>query len=142
MIRLPFLVLLLALVFFASKSAIFAELPTPQPAAPLFQDRPFGPRPDPTDTPPARKLDEDDEKPIPLSWIIGGACAVALATAVLLYGSARQWRSSNLFDRQYRFPVLPNPALRFGGKKCGGHLAQIHFGSDVMSSKRSEAKDA
>ena len=133
MIRLALLSLIIALL---TPGGLFAQLATPAPAGPLFEDRPFGPR-EPDATPLTRKVNPEDETPIPLSWIVGGACAVALATALLLYGSARQWRSSNLFDRQYRFPVLPNPALRFGGKKNGGHLAQIHFGSEIRRTAES-----
>ncbi len=131
------LALLLSIFLLASAGPLLAELATPAPAAPLFQDRPFGPRPAPTDTPAARKINPEDDKPIPLTWIIGGACAAAIAIALLLYGSARRWRSSNLFDRQYRFPVDPNPALRFGGKKCGGHLAQVRFGSAIKPTEPS-----
>ena len=137
-------ILLVVLVLWLGQSSqLFAELPTPEPAGALFKDRPFGPQPPPTPTPASRRINPDDDKPIPLSWIIGGASAAALAIAALLYGSARQWRSSNLFDRQYRFPADPKPALRFGAKKCGGHLARVQFGSALgPSPQRSETKDA
>ncbi|MDQ6913165.1 MAG: hypothetical protein M3128_09865 [Verrucomicrobiota bacterium] len=99
---------------------------TPTPSAPLFEERPYGPRPLETPTP-MRKIKEPD-KPIPVGWIIGGAAIIAIGTTVFLWGSARQWHSSNLFDRQYRFPRSTKVAVRFGAKRCGGHVATVRLG--------------
>ncbi len=108
-------------------------LPPPQPAEPLLQERPFGPLPEATETPPPKKFEDEDEKPIPRGWIIGGVAAAVLALAGILYGSARAWHSSNLFDQQYRFPVNDKPALRFGGQRCGGHMATIRSGDSRVA---------
>jgi hypothetical protein len=109
---------------------LFAAAPTPfpppQPAGPLFEERRFGPLPEPTATPSPRKL-EEDAKPIPRGWIIGGAITAALVVVGILYGSARAWYSANIFDQQYRFPVNDKPALRFGGHRSGGHSAAINL---------------
>ncbi len=98
-------------------------LPAPQPAGSLFKERPFGPLPPPTEAP-VKRFDTE-EKPIPTSYIIGGAAAALLIIALILWGSARAWRSANIFDQQYRFPANPEPALRFGGARSGGHMATI-----------------
>jgi hypothetical protein len=110
------------------------SFPPPKPAGPLFKQRPFGPLPPPTQTPAPKHFDPDDDKPIPREWIIGGWVAAALLLAGILYGSARAWRSSNIFDQQYRFPTNDDPALRFGGPRCGGHMATIHGGDGRPSS--------
>jgi hypothetical protein len=134
---------MLCLSSFGATRDLRAQAVTPEPAAPLFQDRPFGPRPPPTPTPERKKIDTEDEKPIPLSWIIGGASAAVMAIALLLFFAAGRWRSSNLFDRQYRFPLVQNPPLRFGGKKSGGHLARIQFGPEILPAvESSKTKDA
>jgi hypothetical protein len=66
-------------------------------------------------------------KPIPLSWKIAIATtALAVAASTLLF-SMRAWRSSNLFDREYRFPAAANVALRLGANKSGGCMATIDF---------------
>ena len=75
---------------------------------------------------PMRKIKEP-EQPIPVGWIIGGAAVIVIGTALFLWGSARQWHSSNLFDRQYRFPRSTKVAQRFGAKRCGGHMATVRF---------------
>ena len=107
--------------------------PTPAPTEPLFQERPFGPRP--LETPTPMRKQKEPEKPIPIEWIIGGAVVIVIGTALFLWGSARQWHSSNLFDRQYRFPRASKVALRFGAKRCGGHMATVRF--DSSKSKNS-----
>ena len=124
-ILLPFL--LLMLLGTGSFAASPPALPPPKPAEPLFQERPFGPLPEASETPPPRKVETVEEEPIPRAWIIGGVAAAVLALAGILYGSARAWHSSNLFDQQYRFPVNNKPALRFGGARCGGHMATIRL---------------
>jgi hypothetical protein len=69
-------------------------------------------------------------RPIPLAVkiaiVIGG---FALATAAL-FVSMRAWRSSNLFDRQYRFPEIDRVALRLGGTRSGGCMAALDFRSE------------
>ena len=131
---------LAALVLTASTSALCAPSPFPAPssAQSLFQDRPFGPLPPPTATPSPKHIALEDEEPIPVSWRIGGIAAAVLALAGILYGAARAARSSNLFDRQYRFPEHGAAALRFGAMKSGGHMATIRFGEGPPLSK---AKD-
>ena len=123
--------LLSLLLLLLTGPRLFAAAPTPfpppQPAEPLFQERGFGPVPEETQTPPQKKFDTEEEKPIPREWIIGGIAATVLAIAGILYGSARAWHSSNIFDQQYRFPVNANPALRFGGLRSGGHMATIRL---------------
>lgn len=118
---------------------LHAQLPPPQPAGPLFKERPYGPVPPPQPTPEHRKNVFEEPNPIPTSWIVSGIAVVVLAIAALLYGSARRWRSSNLFDRQYRFPKSPEPALRFGAPKSGGHMATVQLAG---SSSRRLTKDA
>ena len=45
----------------------------------------------------------------------------------IFYAASRAWRSSNVFDRQYRFPEGGEAALRFGATRSGGHMATIKF---------------
>ena len=134
----PFLLLVLmgASLFAASPT----PLPPPQPAEQLFQEKPFGPLPEATQTPPPKKFDTVEEEPIPRAWVIGGVAAAVLALAGILYGSARAWHSSNLFDQQYRFPVNEKPALRFGGQRCGGHMATIRLDENHGSPTRDRVK--
>ena len=118
----------LGLLLCATATPLLAQgsLPTPSPSAPLFEERPFGPLPPPTEPPAPRHVLEDAErKPIPRAWLIGGALAAAVVLLLLLWGALRAWRSSNLFDQQYRFPPIGEAAVRLGGKKSGGHSAQI-----------------
>ena len=70
----------------------------------------------------------EEHKPLPREWIIGGVAASVLLGVAILYGSLRAWRSSNVFGRQYRFPVSREAALRLGALKSGGHLATVQFG--------------
>lgn len=99
----------------------------PAPSAPMFQPRPFGPVPAPTAEPTRRTVELEETKPIPRGWIVGGIVAAGLTLAALSYGSMRAWRSSSLFDRQYRFPRGEEVPGRLGGKRSGGHLATVRF---------------
>ncbi len=66
-------------------------------------------------------------EPIALGWKIAMIAVVVSALGTGLYFSARRWRSSNLFDRQYRFAPVAQVALRLGGTKSGGSMATIVF---------------
>jgi hypothetical protein len=66
-------------------------------------------------------------KPMPLSWKIAIAATAFVVGASALLFSMRAWRSSNLFDREYRFHEVTNVALRLGAKKSGGCMATIDF---------------
>ena len=90
----------------------------------LFDQRRYVPPP--TQAPEVRRGPPPSE-PIPEGWIIAGVCTVAVLVLALLFVSVRAWRVSNLFDREYRFPVVRNPALRLGGRRCGGNMAAIDF---------------
>ncbi|MDQ6860792.1 MAG: hypothetical protein M3032_06510 [Verrucomicrobiota bacterium] len=133
---------LLALVFVLcwGRAHLDAQTPSPSPSATIVL-RNIGVIPAPTTPPPRRPAAQPDEeeKPIPRNWLIGGGIAAVLATIGLSYGAQRVWRSSNLFDRQYRFPRSENVALRFGAERCGGHLASVKF--ETPRSRRSETKD-
>ena len=126
-----FLHLLLIGLLCSGASMMKAELPPPEPANPLFKGRPFGPVASATPIPQKKRNVFEEEKPIPREWIIAGIAAGVLLTAAVLYGSARRWRESNLFDRQYRFPPVGQAAARFGAEKCGGHMATVRFGSEA-----------
>ena len=67
-------------------------------------------------------------KPIPLGWKIAGVATVAIGIGFVLAYSLRAWRSSNLFDREYRFPAIGAVAFRLGGNKSGGCMSIIEFG--------------
>lgn len=71
---------------------------------------------------------EPPSEPIPEGWIIAGAGLAAAAVVALLYRSVRVWRSSDIFDREYRISPVESPALRLGAKRNGGQMATIHFG--------------
>jgi hypothetical protein len=113
------------LLLAATASPLVAQLPEPSPTAPIFEPRQFGPWGTPTPPMPTRYLEDAERKPIPREYIIGGAIALTVVAVLLLWGASRAWRSSNLFDQQYRFPVRGEAALRLGGKKTGGHMASI-----------------
>jgi hypothetical protein len=138
-------IFLLALVFLfcGSGESLFAQLPPPAAATPEFKERPYGPLPAPTKEPKAKPKDVE-RKPIPVGWLIAGAASAVLGTAGILYGASKAWHSSNLFDREYRFPTGRDAALRFGGKRCGGHMATVQFGDPIARARepaRSEAKN-
>ena len=82
-----------------------------------------------TDTPPSFAHPAAD-KPIPVEWKLSIIGAVLLLSAALLFFAARAWRSWNLFDRQYRFPAVADPALRFGASRSGGCMATLSYGQD------------
>ena len=146
MSRLFLALLLMATLLVPTSHGAETPFPPPQPANQLFQDRPFGPRPSPTPTPQRRKRSGlfQPKKEIPTKWIVTGGVTAALIIIAVLYGSIRRWRSSNLFDRQYRFRIGGEAAARFGAKKCGGHMASVRFGTEPRASPRrpSEAKHA
>ena len=131
-------VLLLACAFAPSAPA----LPPPSPSPPVFQDRPFGPKPAPTPPRPSVVRSELRER-LPRAWIVGGAAFVTVVAAAVLFFAIRAWRISRLFGRQYLFPVREKVALRLGGERSGGLVATARFGDDPgASATRSEAKDA
>ena len=72
-------------------------------------------------------------KPIPLGWKIAVVAMIAIGTGFVLAFSLRAWRSSNLFDRQYRFPAVTVVAFRLGGNKSGGCMSTIEFGGPSKS---------
>ncbi len=136
------LLLLFATHLLAAAVSPGPAFPPPKPAGPLFKQRPFGPVPEAT-TPPAKAY-QADEKPIPREWLIGGGITLVLLIAGVLYGSARAWRSHDLFDQQYRFPPNRQPALRLGGPRNGGHMATLR-GDELPDRKpiaTSKTKDA
>ena len=67
-------------------------------------------------------------RPVPLPWKIAIAVVVTVGAGFVLAFSMRAWRSSNLFDRQYRFPAVADVRFRLGGNKSGGCMAVIEFG--------------
>ena len=139
-----FTLVLLAMLLGATASSLVAQLPPPVAATPEFQERPFGPVPEPTKEPRAKPKDLEPSKPIPIGWIIAGVASGVLGIVGLLYGASKAWHSSNLFDREYRFPTESEAALRFGGKRCGGHMATVQFGEPLVLPReplRSEAKN-
>lgn len=111
---------------------------SPTPDEPLFQDRPFGPYAEATPSVGHAGLYEGSR--IPRFWKIGMLAAAAMLGAVLVYRSSRAWRSWNLFDREYRFPVEDEVALRLGGTKSGGHMATASL-APAAASRRLEPKD-
>ena len=56
---------------------------------------------------------------------------VLLAFAAAFYFALRAWRSSNLFHREYRFPVPKNVALRLGASRSGGRMATADFAANA-----------
>ncbi len=82
-------------------------------------------------------------KPMPLGLKITIAAVVLAVAAISLAFLVRAWRSSNLFDREYRFPVAANVALRLGANKSGGCLAAVAFGDhDDLKSNDSTAENS
>ena len=129
-------VALLFVLILTRTADVKAQSPSPAPSIVLHN---FGVIPRATATPAEHHAIENDEpeKPLPRSWLIGGAIAVVIGLAGLIYGATRVWHSSNLFDRQYRFPPPQDVPLRLGGEKSGGHMATLRF----RAPKASEAKD-
>ncbi len=126
-------------VFVLIGFAVFAPLAFAQPDPSIFDQRRYvpqeTPRPEVERTPPS--------KPIPKVVLIAGAAVLLLVSGILLAKSVRTWRSSNLFDRQYRFPAPGPAALRFGGNRCGGHLATVTFRTAEMKpSEKSKRENA
>jgi hypothetical protein len=75
--------------------------------------------------------------------LIAGAAVLLFVSVILLVRSVRAWRSSNLFDRQYRFPAPGPAALRFGGNRCGGQLATLTFRTvEMKPSEKSKRENA
>lgn len=105
------MVLLLSILLGLFASTLLSQTETPTPEVPSAFAR----------------VQSVQSKPIPLSWkiAIAGTALVVAASALLF--SVRAWRSSNLFDREYRFPEGTNAALRLGAKKSGGCMATIDF---------------
>jgi len=130
------------LVFALIGFAIFAPVAFAQPDPSIFDQRRFVPPPNAPAPEAARP--PAPARAIPRVVLIAGAAVLLIVSSFLLFKSARAWRSSNLFDRQYRFPAAGPPALRFGGNRCGGQMAAIKF-SDASEAKafaKSDRKNA
>jgi hypothetical protein len=85
----------------------------------------------PTLPPSAFARPQNMPAPIPLRWKIGILASAFIIGLAGLALAARNWRSWNLFDRQYRFPPVPTVALRLGANKSGGCMATIQFSHRV-----------
>jgi hypothetical protein len=68
---------------------------------------------------------------MPFGLKVGLAFLALLALGTAFYFALRAWRSSSLFQRQYRFPVPKDVALRLGASRSGGRMATIDFASNV-----------
>lgn len=68
---------------------------------------------------------------MPFGLKVGLALLALLALGIAFYFALRAWRSSNLFQRQYHFPVPKDVALRLGASRSGGCMATINFASNV-----------
>ena len=115
-----------------------AELPPPSTSPPVFQDRPFGPKPPPTPPQPS-VVRPGSADPIPRSWILGGIAFGGVVAGAILFFALRAWRMARIFGRQYRFPVPANVALRLGGERSGGLLATTRFENAAAGSKPKDA---
>jgi hypothetical protein len=105
------LTLLLSVLFVLFASTSFSQTETPTPEGPSEFAR----------------AQAAPSKPIPRVWKVTiVAIGLVVAGSALLF-SMRAWRSSNLFDREYRFPRVTNAALRLGANKSGGCMATINF---------------
>jgi hypothetical protein len=104
---------------------ISAPLALAQPDPSIFDPRRYVPPPTPPPQPPRPP---QPAKSIPRVALITGAVVLLILTGLILFRAVRAWRSSNLFDRQYRFPAPDPAALRFGADRCGGQMATINFG--------------
>ncbi|MEP6685855.1 MAG: hypothetical protein ABJB22_03685 [Verrucomicrobiota bacterium] len=111
-------------VFVLAGFAISAPLASAQPDPSIFDQGRYIPQGTP---PPEVKRTPAPAEPIPRAVLISGGAVLLLVSSILLFKSARAWRSSNLFDRQYRFPPPGPAAFRFGGNRCGGQLATLNF---------------
>lgn len=119
-----------------------AELPPPSTSPPVFEDRPFGPKPPPTPPQPS-VVRSAAGKPIPRSWIFGGVAFGAVGAGVVLFFALRAWRMARLFGRQYRFPVRAKVAVRLGGERSGGLIATTQFAAGAQTvGAGSKPKDA
>ena len=132
----------LALWCIVASAAGAPALPPPSPSPPEFVERPFGPKPAPTPPRPS-VVSNDEPKPLPRKWILGGLGAGAIVGAALLFFGARAWQMSRLFGRQYLFPVPEKVALRLGGERSGGLMAAASFSdsSTQPPAPASKAKD-
>ena len=117
----------LFLIMWLIPAAAAMSQDSPSPEEPLFQERPFGPRPEEAPSIPP-DIQHESEFPIPLEWQYAGLAVLIVAGGGLLLFASRRWRSWNLFDREYRFPVEKEAALRLGATKCGGHMAIAKLG--------------
>ncbi|HEV3410733.1 MAG TPA: hypothetical protein VG095_10595 [Chthoniobacterales bacterium] len=108
------------------------QVPPLNPEEPVVRERPYGPIPPPTAPPQRKKKSEFEEqkRPIPKGWVWTGIGAGVLALGALVYGALRNWRSSGLFEREYRFPLGDRSKARFGAERNGGHMAVVKFGAD------------
>jgi hypothetical protein len=116
--------------------AVAAPLAPAQPDPSIF--RPQNIPQQQTASEPGRAL--PPSKPIPRGFIFAGAVVVFLIAALLLFKAVGAWRSSNLFDRQYRFPHPAAIPARLGGARCGGQMATLNFGAPLPNESR--RKDA
>ena len=133
----------LAVICATSIPPTASALPPPSPSPPVFEDRPFGPKPAPTRPQPS-VVRSEAPRPIPRKWILAGAAVGAVVGGALLLFGIRAWRTSRLFGRQYRFPVRERVALRLGGERSGGLVAAASFAgnSGRAAEPGSKAKDA
>ena len=128
----------------SSATAAPAALPPPSPSPPVFQDRPFGPKPAPTPPRPSvvrartrradpAQLDSSAGLPSP-RWRVAAAPRLR-GPRVANVAAIRQAASAS--------PFAASVALRLGGERCGGLLATASFGeSSRPAPVASEAKDA
>ena len=84
-----------------------------------------------TNEPPVGRELPNLHRGIPFGVKIALGLLVLLALAAAFYFALRAWRSSNLFHREYRFPVPKNAALRLGASRSGGGMATADFASDT-----------
>lgn len=99
-------------------AAASPALPPPSASPPVFQERPFGPKPAPTPPRPSVVRTQTPE-PLPRAWIVGGVAFGSIAGAAVLFFGIRAWRMSRLFGRQHLFPVRDQVALRLDGERSG-----------------------
>ena len=63
---------------------------------------------------------------------------VLLALGVGFYFALRAWRSANLFQRQYWFPIAKEVPPRLGASRSGGCMATLDFARDARTSVRNQ----